>query len=406
MRQPFRVLATAALFGLAGLAAVVWLWVGDKPASSQPATGEPDEQRLAEDDVDAGRADVGLQFDPETDGPGLYFVDPDGEPVAVDATVSAPGTYPPVEESPEAGEMLELPEPEGVTFWGDEPGTFEVAARSSEDDLGYWGDVSVEDFEEEERVRPIELTEASPLRVRVVDEAGEPVEGASVRLARGMVGLLQLAYEADEEGLVDFGAVPRGDYRLSAQAPGYVSQTRHLLHTDSEETIELQLGDGATVTGRVVDPSGVPVADATVEVVPVNRFDDEEEIDPDFLARMGSIQQVAETDQRGDFAVGGIGADAVRIRASAKGFAPALSETVRLAGEGSADVGELQLAPGHAVEVTVVDQEDDPVDEATVRWTSATSGTSDSALTDADGRVLFESVPAMARFEARMGEWN
>ncbi|HYC91865.1 MAG TPA: carboxypeptidase-like regulatory domain-containing protein, partial [Thermoanaerobaculia bacterium] len=115
----------------------------------------------------------------------------------------------------------------------------------------------------------VALPPAGTLRGRVVDAAtGEPVtafafhvvpaEGRA-RIARG---------ERSEDGTFSV-TVPVGMYRVSAAADGYTtSETMEVRVTEREPaSLELRLGRGVTIAGRVTDEAGTPVANAEVLVM-------------------------------------------------------------------------------------------------------------------------------------------
>jgi protocatechuate 3,4-dioxygenase beta subunit len=120
---------------------------------------------------------------------------------------------------------------------------------------------------------PGELDVALPLagtiRARVVDAASgapvsefaflvQPVEGRT-RIARG---------QRSEEGTFSV-TVPEGTYRVSAGADGYTSSETIEVRVSEREpaSVELRLGRGVTITGRVTDEAGTPVAGAEVMVL-------------------------------------------------------------------------------------------------------------------------------------------
>ncbi len=110
---------------------------------------------------------------------------------------------------------------------------------------------------------------------RVVDArtkaalAGASVEVERVGFAMGSVMVLEeTASVSTADGTFRVGPLREGDVRAIARAkdraPG---RTKPLTVSMSRETdVEIELGLGATITGRVVDPDGKPLADAAVGV--------------------------------------------------------------------------------------------------------------------------------------------
>lgn len=267
----------------------------------------------------------------------------DAEPVHVSVRVGTPGHYPPREDEVEKGGFFELPELLDTS--DGRVSTHEVFARSQDQKDAFWSLVSASpDDDEAQRVK---LRPASPLRIEVVDPTGAPLSGAKVRLSRGLIGLIHQTETASENGEVDFGAIPEGDFQLSAYADGFVRHTRHLLHAiraDSEgATTRVVLDRGATVTGRVLDEFGVPVVDAQVAIIPVSPFADEI-LDANFLAQVGVASQISRTDAAGRFSVGGIQTGAVQVRAEAPGYGAGLSALTRVKGHTTTRISDLILA--------------------------------------------------------------
>ena len=115
----------------------------------------------------------------------------------------------------------------------------------------------------------VALPPAGTLRARVVDAAtGAPVseftylvlpaEGRS-RIARG---------QRSDDGTFSI-TVPVGTYRVSAGAAGYATSEAVEVRVIEREpaSIELRLGRGLTVSGRVTDEAGTPLAQAEVTVM-------------------------------------------------------------------------------------------------------------------------------------------
>ena len=115
----------------------------------------------------------------------------------------------------------------------------------------------------------VALPPAGLIRARVVDAGtGAPVrefafqvlpaEGHG-RVARG---------ERSEDGTFSV-TVPEGTYRVTAGAAGYTSSETVEVRVSEREpvSVELRLGRGVTIAGRVTDEAGTPVAGADVMVI-------------------------------------------------------------------------------------------------------------------------------------------
>jgi|GEM_PF-6552991 len=267
----------------------------------------------------------------------------DAEDVRVSVVVGTPGHYPPREGEVEKGGFFELPEL--LETSNGSVNTHEVFVRSQDNKDAFWSYLSASPNDAQAQL--VALRPASPLKVEVVDPTGAPLSGAKVRLSRGLIGLVHQTETASEDGEVNFGAIPEGDFQLSVYADGFVRHTRHLLHAyraDSEvATTRVVLDRGATVTGRVVDEFGVAVVGAEVAIIPVSPFADEI-LDADFLAQVGVASQIARSDAAGRFSVGGIATGAVQVRAEAPGYGAGLSALTRVKGHTTTKIKDLILA--------------------------------------------------------------
>lgn len=107
------------------------------------------------------------------------------------------------------------------------------------------------------------------VEVRVVDATGAPIEGATVRAGpiylrvrshdNGIVEHSGAAPEGstDAEGFVRLGSVPVGEAPISVHAEGYAVANEQLqVRHRGTSTLEVVLGRGGTITGRVVDSGG------------------------------------------------------------------------------------------------------------------------------------------------------
>lgn len=277
--------------GAALLAGALW-W------ARWPAKPEPVETRAQLDagervdrgqDTDVIEADV-RPVDPTDTVAAMRFVGADEAAGAVRAQVGAAGMWPPAKSRVALGERLPFPDATASTFGGDAVRAFEVYARTEQGGHAFWGEVTLDEVNAD-GVREVPLAQTGSIQVHVLDEAGEPLAGARVRISRGLVGLVHLNEATGAAGDVGFAGVPPGDYRVVADADGYIGRSRLLLHTSSDSTIELQLEPGETrdldsvdmqprhpggqrgdeQAGRsvelyVVDSTGSPVSNALIQV--------------------------------------------------------------------------------------------------------------------------------------------
>lgn len=205
----------------------------------QGKTQAPDEQ-----------VDKGL---PKDSALWVRLVDQAGRGVEADGLVGAPGLWPFVLESSDQCGFLRLPENDVARFDGGQTNFYEVLVRSKPAELGlpgeevaFWGVINGpgEPIEADE-ARELRLGPARTLDVEVVDEAGEAVEGAFVRLSQGSIGILHLLMTSDEAGRASFSRIPAGNYYLTIDADGYGRQTAHVEHRpEAEKALRFVLEDG------------------------------------------------------------------------------------------------------------------------------------------------------------------
>lgn len=112
------------------------------------------------------------------------------------------------------------------------------------------------------------------VRGTVVDETGGVVAGATVRaqdftrFGRGWSSVTT----ADDDGRFELW-VPTGGVALSATADGYATASGHA--NAPQDEVELRLMPEVVLAGRVVDPTGAPVADIRVRANPESHNADE-----------------------------------------------------------------------------------------------------------------------------------
>ncbi|MCA8959443.1 MAG: carboxypeptidase regulatory-like domain-containing protein, partial [Planctomycetes bacterium] len=152
--------------------------------------------------------------------------------------------------------------------------------------------------------KEVVLTPTASLLARVTDEAGRPILGAraAVRRHRTPKG------RSDGDGRVRWQEVPAGTaIEVELSHRGYVPMVQAIdpLHGgEARDLGTIVLSRGPLVRGRIVDPEGRPIAGALVSA----------------SQRYGSKSTWVETDDRGEFALGGLPAEPFRLAAQADGF--------------------------------------------------------------------------------------
>ena len=175
----------------------------------------------------------------------VRFLDRDDRYVESNALVSAPGMWPFVSMKSETGGFLQLPDNQVHMLGGRTIQLYEVLIRSdekAETPKAFWGVIRGPDKAVVAGdARTIRLRDAYPLEITVVDEDGEPIEGAFVRMSRDSVGLLHLNYTTEEDGVAVFRHIPEGVYYLTLDADNFSRHTVRVEHSDAGSTRNLQI---------------------------------------------------------------------------------------------------------------------------------------------------------------------
>ncbi len=139
---------------------------------------------------------------------------------------------------------------------------------------------------------------------RVLDHAGRPVAGATVRLGHDQP--YSSTVKTDVSGRFHIGnALPR-ETVVTAQATGYAPEMQRVKVQPGLAPIELPLGPGNTIRGRVVDRAGHPIVGAIVG--------------PSQWRGHQTLEWWVETDALGRFRWDDAPSDAVLMSASKRGY--------------------------------------------------------------------------------------
>lgn len=109
-----------------------------------------------------------------------------------------------------------------------------------------------------------------PIEGRVVDAVGRPVAGAVLLASDRLEDLPSevdpFAVTTDDKGHFRTGQVQEGSWYLLARAGGHAPGVASVRITTAVPQVEIKLGRPRPLRGRVVDPSGKPVAGAFVNI--------------------------------------------------------------------------------------------------------------------------------------------
>lgn len=232
---------------------------------------------------------------------------------------------------------------------------YQVAARAP---AGVAGPVTARLTASSEPV-VLKLRPASAVTVEVVDDAGKPVDGATVEL-RG----LDTQVATTRAGTAAIRPVIPGWYQLAAWAPGFARSYTWLEVQGDSTAARVALRKGAAVAGRVVDDAGAPVAGARVTFGGAS----------DWSVQIDERRDGQVTGADGKFRFDAIAAGSIRFDARHPDFAPASSSIVTLDGVSPVDNVEIVLPSGATISGKVVDDQGAPVASARVRIGVAGAG--------------------------------
>ncbi len=203
------------------------------------------------------------------------------------------------------------------------------------------------------------LNRGGPVSGRVVDEHGKPVAGAVVVAVSASAPFPVTDPRRDgvvskPDGSFAFAALAAGTWRLTATHSTFGPGTAPPIIVDGEHAkagVELTLGAGAVVKGKVVDTAGGPIAGANVRAVVRGNVNWRE-------------QRQAFTAADGTFAIVGLSRREVEVVASHNSGSSAIA-IADLASKATVDL-TLTLDVVGAIDGTVVDQAGQGIGDAQV----------------------------------------
>jgi hypothetical protein len=154
----------------------------------------------------------------------------------------------------------------------------------------------------------------------------------------------------DDQGKARFVELPAGGVVVSANR-GADRTKLVTIEAGKEVELQLELAEGVTVTGTVVDPSKAPVAGADIVVAGW---------------ASGGAATLAQTDKDGRFELRGVGANS-SVGARAAGFAPSLLQGLTGKKGGAMEVHIVLPGLGGGLTCTVLNPDGEPVQQAIVR---------------------------------------
>lgn len=218
----------------------------------------------------------------------------------------------------------------------------------------------------------VELRASPGGRVRgiVLGADGAPAGGASVSVRPGLNAFLGQITDrqyrwldtiADENGRFDIPGVPEGKgYTVSATAPSIALEEVHGVSVIPGQATVLTIRghQGARVSGRVLDPSGEPMAGANIAMVYLD-------ISRVLFSADGRSEPIV-SDENGYFELLHVGSGRAAVVAAAPDVAPSNIIELAVVDGGVYDDLVLELGVGTEVVGRVVDDQEQPVVGAAV----------------------------------------
>lgn len=228
----------------------------------------------------------------------------------------------------------------------------------------------------------LQVESGATFEVQVVGEtAQQPIAGATVHVR----GWLNDRHVTDDDGRATFQGLPFGRYTVATWAPGYGKRHTVFVATEGNLSERVTLSAGASVSGRVTEPDGRPVAGARV----VYRSMASNLQDGDWA------HDTVETDTDGQFRFPALPRGTYRLAARSSGFATGFSEPVSLDGVNRAESVDIELRPGAVITGQVVDADGKPAPFASVSVAAfeAQSPSIWTLITDPSGQFTVTDLP-------------
>jgi PGF-CTERM protein len=316
----------------------------------------------------------------------VTVVDQDGDPLSgIDISATwDDGAGGPTNETTRANGQALIDVPEGAT----------VTLQISDDEYVRNVPYVVEDAETE----PVEVavSDSATATVNAVNADGQPAENARVRLYRD--GNYVVDRNAGSDGTITTQPVEAGEYSVIVTKPGFYRNLTRVEVTD-ETTTAVEIREGSVLLrATVVDDhfnDSRPIRDATIRVESNNGFDGTVPTLSD-----GTASVSVPVNDRYDVTVTKEGYETVERRVSVAEDEKSIDVEIQRTPEITLTPDNRQVVVNANVRLTVTDEYDEPVANATV-----TRNGTEVGQTDADGEVT-ATVPTAGNvtFTATSGD--
>lgn len=378
----------------------------DSSDSSDSDSSDSDDDSSDEDSSDGTDGDDGSDSDDGSDGDNNTGDEPETHEltVAVETPDGEPATGLPVEVvTHDEGEPVAsaTTDENGNAVFNLENGGYEILVDVSDSEYTHYGTFLVEiDGEDEEYLIPLSETpgegeETSSLKVTVDNHNGEPVEGASVTVITADGGDEVASGTTDSNGVITFD-VENGEYDVIVEHEDITAASRVTVDGDTEDSLTLDTSDQkATGIVKVVDQNGDPVEGEPVTLWPPGAVEEE-------------ATETRETDENGEVRielVAGEPEDVVMfdvVVRDQKKYLGIMADAYVGVQEVVFEVDTTGVdGTERALKVTVVDQNGDPLEGASIHATGPVL--SNGAAHEPSGETNADGIATLTAYD---GEYD
>jgi protocatechuate 3,4-dioxygenase beta subunit len=202
-------------------------------------------------------------------------------------------------------------------------------------------------------------------------------------------------FATQADGAFELCGLNSGSYVVVAKAEGYaptLSDVFSLVDGQNRVQIDVRLGMGGSIKGRVIGPGGTPLAGATVSTHS-DTFE-EDAIDSFFenLMPTNVTEKKVRTNANGEFELTLLTPETYQVRVLHRDFTDGKVRGVNVRQGGPTDLGTITMQVGGTVRGTVYDQAGQAAARAFVYLESYQGEKTYSARADANGNYLFSHV--------------